>query len=102
MQRKLFIGIDSNFHSKFTFKMCVTNHIDRPGIKTTLCKINNFSIAISICPKYFCTQKTVVKKFGFSELNFFFFNKHTIFHKNKLKLQQNDINIKRYTRLKFK
>ena len=32
----------------------------------------------------------------------FFFNKHTIFHYNKLKLQQNVINIKRYTRLKFK
>ena len=31
-----------------------------------------------------------------------FFNKHTIFHYNKLKLQQNDINTKRYTRLKFK
>ena len=31
-----------------------------------------------------------------------FFNKHAIFHYNKLKLQQNDINTKRYTRLKFK
>ena len=28
-------------------------------------------------------------------------NKHTIFHHNKLKLQQNYINIKRYTRLRF-
>ena len=34
--------------------------------------------------------------------NLIFFNKHTIFHYNKLKLQQNDINTKRYTRLKFK
>ena len=36
-------------------------------------------------------------------LNFLFFkDKHTIFHYNKLKLQQNDINTRCYTRLKFK
>ena len=29
-----------------------------------------------------------------------FFNKHTIFHYNKLKQQQNDINTKRYTRVR--
>ena len=34
--------------------------------------------------------------------NLIFSNKHTIFHYNKLKLQQNDINTKRYTRLKLK
>ena len=34
--------------------------------------------------------------------SFFITNKHTIFHYNKLKLQQNYINTKRYTRLKFK
>ena len=49
-----------------------TNHFDRPGIKATICKINNFSIVTSIYPKYCCTQlsfaKTVVEKFSFSGL----------------------------------
>ena len=50
MQRKLFIGIDSNFHSKFTFKICITNHVDRPGIKTTLCKINKIFYCYQYLP----------------------------------------------------
>ena len=41
----------------------------------------------------------LLKTFFFNQI---FFNKHAIFHYNKLKLQQNDINTKRYTRLKFK
>ena len=76
MQITLFTGIDSNFHSKFAFKMCVnltatfekisyyfiyTNHFDRPGIKTTICKINNFFVVTSICPKCYCTQSSCVK-----------------------------------------
>ena len=47
-------------------------NIFRPGIKRAICKINNFSIASGICPKYYCTQlgctKTVVEKFSLSEL----------------------------------
>ena len=35
-----------------------------------------------------------LKNFLFILKVFFFFNKHTVFHYNKLKLQQNDINIK--------
>ena len=31
-------------------------HFDRPGIKTTIYKINNFSVVAIICPKYCCTQ----------------------------------------------
>ena len=83
MQRTLFTGIDSNFHSKFTLKMCVilllqhklnetvkmivsyyiiyTNHFHRPGIKGTISKTNNFSIVTSICPKYYRTQLSCAK-----------------------------------------
>ena len=49
-----------------------TNHFDKTGIKATICKINNFLLVTSICPKYYCTQlslpKTAVEKFSFSEL----------------------------------
>ena len=38
------------------------NHFDRPVIKVTMLKISNFSIATSICPKYYCTQLSCVKK----------------------------------------
>ena len=41
----------------------------------------------------------IMKNFFFYIL--YFLNKHTTFHYNKLKLQQNDTNIKHYTRLKF-
>ena len=34
----------------------MTNHFDMTDIKATVCKINNFSISINICPKYYCTQ----------------------------------------------
>ena len=48
------------------------NHFDGPGVKAAICKINKFSIATSIYPKYYCTQlscaKTFVEKFSFSEL----------------------------------
>ena len=46
----------------------------------------------SIC--HGCSQKS----FDFKKI----ISKHTIFHYNKLKLQQNDIKTKRYKRLKFK
>ena len=36
-------------------------HFDRPGIKITICKISNFSIVTSICPKYCCTQLRCTK-----------------------------------------
>ena len=29
------------------------HHSDKPGVKTTKCKINNCSIITSICPKYY-------------------------------------------------
>ena len=38
------------------------NHFDRPGIKVTILKTNNFSVATSICPKYYCTQLSCAKK----------------------------------------
>ena len=38
------------------------NHFDRPDIKVTILKFNNFSIATSICPKYYCTQLSCAKK----------------------------------------
>ena len=39
-----------------------TNHFDRPGIKTTICKINNICIVTSTCPKYYRTQLSYTKK----------------------------------------
>ena len=38
------------------------NHFDRPGIKVTILKINSFSIATSLYPKYYCTQLSCAKK----------------------------------------
>ena len=38
-----------------------TNHFDRPDIKAAICKINNFSIVSSICPKYYCIQLSFAK-----------------------------------------
>ena len=38
-----------------------TNHVGRPDIKGNICKINNFSIGTSICPKY--TTKSYQKQF---------------------------------------
>ena len=46
----------------FTYYIIYANHFDRPGIKLTLLKINNFSIATSICLKYYCTQLSWAKK----------------------------------------
>ena len=60
MQTTLLTGIDSNFHSKLTFKMC--NRFDKPVIKAAICKINNFSIVTSIFPKCYCTQLSCAKK----------------------------------------
>ena len=47
-----------------TVSYCIiyTNHFDRSSIKAIVCKINNFSVVISICPKYYCTQLTCAKK----------------------------------------
>ena len=71
MQRALFTAIDSNFHSKFhlneILKMIVsyyiihTNYFGRPGIEATMCKIYNFSVVTSICPKYHYTHLSYVK-----------------------------------------
>ena len=33
-----------------------TDHLDRLGMKATICKINNLSIVTSICPKQYFTQ----------------------------------------------
>ena len=44
-----------------SYYVIYTNHFDRPGIKVTICKINNFSIVTSICPKYHCTQLSCTK-----------------------------------------
>ena len=45
-----------------SYYIIYANHFDRPGIKVTILKINNFSIATSICPKYYCTQLRCAKK----------------------------------------
>ena len=47
-----------------SYYIIYTNDFDRPGIKSTICKINNFSIVISICPKYYCTQLSCTKSSG--------------------------------------
>ena len=41
-----------------------TNHFDRAGIKVIICKINNFSIVTSICPKYYCAQLNCAENSG--------------------------------------
>ena len=45
-----------------SYYIIYANHFDRPVIKETMLKINNFSIATSICSKYYCTQLSCVKK----------------------------------------
>ena len=45
-----------------SYYIVYANHFGRPGIKVTILKINHFSIATSICPKYYCTQLTCAKK----------------------------------------
>ena len=45
-----------------SYNIIYTNHFDRPGIEVTILKINNFFIATSICPKYYCTQLSCDKK----------------------------------------
>ena len=48
-----------------SYYIIYTNHFDRPGIKVTICKINNFSIATSICPKHnSVVPKPVVENFS--------------------------------------
>ena len=44
-----------------SYYIIFTNPFDRPGIKATICKINNFSIVTIIGPKYNCTQLSCVK-----------------------------------------
>ena len=71
MQRTLFTGINSNFHSKFhsneMLKMIVsyyiiyTNHPAGLGIKVTLCKINIISIVTGIYPKYYYKHLSCAK-----------------------------------------
>ena len=38
-----------------------TKDFDRPDVKVTTCKINNFSIVTSTRPKYYCTQLSCAK-----------------------------------------
>ena len=45
-----------------SYYIIYANHFDRLDIKETMLKINDFSIATSICPKYYCTQLSCVKK----------------------------------------
>ena len=44
-----------------SYYIIYTNHFDRPGIKATVCKIKNFSIVTSICPKYYCAYLCCAK-----------------------------------------
>ena len=44
-----------------SYYIIYANHFGRPGIKATICKINNFSIVTSICTKYYCTQLSCAK-----------------------------------------
>ena len=63
------------YWNKFDCYVIYSTHFDRPDIKATVGKINNFSVVTSICPKYYSTQLScleVVKKFSFSELKFFY------------------------------
>ena len=71
MQRTLFTGIDSNFHSKLhsneMLKMIVsyyviyTNHPVGLGIKVTLCKISILSIVTGIYRKYYYKHLSCAK-----------------------------------------
>ena len=45
-----------------SYYIIYANHFDRPDIKVTILKINNFSTATSICPKYYFTQLSCAKK----------------------------------------
>ena len=56
------LGLTLGLLGKFTFSRLKVAywllrkfHFVKPGIKATICKINNFSIVTSICPKYCCT-----------------------------------------------
>ena len=44
-----------------SYYIIYTNDFDRPGIKATICKANNFSIVTSICRKYYCTEVSCAK-----------------------------------------
>ena len=44
-----------------SYYITYTNHFDEPGIRAATCKINNFFMAISVHPKYYCTQLSCVK-----------------------------------------
>ena len=47
----------------------ISTNFDRLSVKTTIYKINFFSIFTSTCPKYYCTQFVpVAEKFSFSNL----------------------------------
>ena len=44
-----------------SYYIIYTNHFDRPGITATICKINNFFIVTSVCPKYYSTRLSCAK-----------------------------------------
>ena len=62
-----------------SYYIIYTNHFDRSGMKV-LCKMNNFDIVTSICPKYYCTQFSwkieikIVKVTFFTQSNLNFFH----------------------------
>ena len=43
------------------YHIIYTNHLDMPGIKATIYKINNFCVVASIISKYYCTQLSCAK-----------------------------------------
>ena len=57
-------GLMLGLLSKFTFsRLKVTKKLlsNFQREKAAICKINNFSIVTSICPKYFCAQESCAK-----------------------------------------
>ena len=44
-----------------SYYIIYTNDFDRPGIKATIFKANNFSFVTSICRKYYCTELSCAK-----------------------------------------
>ena len=45
----------------FFYYITYSNHFDRPDIKATVGKIDNFSIVPRICPKYYYKQLICAK-----------------------------------------
>ena len=54
-----------------SYYIIYTNHFERPSIKSTIGKINNFAIITSICPKYYCTQLSWKIEIKIEKITFF-------------------------------